>query len=40
MAILNTQGMWDVEKVGFLHGNGVEVQIVDTLIIHNLISGV
>jgi len=32
--------MWNVKKVGCLHGNGVEVQIVDTVIIHNWIYGV
>ena len=39
VAILNTQGMWNVKKVDCLHGNGVEVQI-DTVIIRNWIPGV
>jgi hypothetical protein len=34
MTVLNTQGIWNVQKVGCLHSNGEEVQI-DTVIIHN-----
>jgi len=35
MTLLNTQGMWNVKKVGCLRGNDMEVQIVDTVVIHN-----